>query len=184
MAVIQNEIHLNRIFKYDIVTYHKLGAAGILPRNTELIHGVVVYKMTISPIHRKAVHKLREILSSIFQNQYILFQESPITIQDSEPEPYLLVLEGSHDDFSDKHPQTAKLVIEISVSSLEDDLQKANLYALAKIPFYWILNIQDKKVEVFSEPSPSGYITQKTYSYEEKISVPFSDQKISLSEIV
>ena len=51
MNSILNEATLKRIFLYDIATYHKLGETGVLPRNTELIRGVLVSKMTISPIH-------------------------------------------------------------------------------------------------------------------------------------
>ena len=60
-------------------------ATGILPRNTELIHGIVVKKMTISPKHSKVVTKLGHILAQAISENRIVRQEKPITIGDSEP---------------------------------------------------------------------------------------------------
>ena len=49
MSAVLEKSYTEKAFRYDIETYHKLSATGILPRNTELIHGIVVNKMTISP---------------------------------------------------------------------------------------------------------------------------------------
>ena len=94
MSSVLTESRVKKIFQYDLDTYHKLGTIGILPRNTELIHGIVVRKMTISPKHRKVVNKLRDILSSAIPERFIVLQESPIKIADSEPEPDISLLEG------------------------------------------------------------------------------------------
>lgn len=93
----------DRILRYDIDTYHKMGELGLIPRNTELIYGVAVHKMTVSPIHSKTVNKLRNAVSKALSKGFIILQESPISIQNSEPEP----------DISVKIPHTE---IEISLN--------------------------------------------------------------------
>ena len=176
--------NVNRVFLYDIETYHRLGATGILPRNTELIHGVVVNKMTISPKHSKVVTKLGHILAKAFSEDFIVRQEKPITIEDSEPEPDISAVEGSYDDFGDKHPETAAFVVEVAVSSLEDDLYKADIYATANISTYWILGLQNNKIEVFQKPVNGKYTIRNTHGLEEKLSIPLTNKSISLAEII
>lgn len=178
------ESTLKRIFLYDIETYHKLGHTGVLPRNTELIHGVVVYKMTISPILRKIVNKLRDILSHVIPKDFAILQESPITIGNSEPEPDISVVKGSYDDFGDKHPETADFVIEVAYSSLDDDLNKASIYASAGIPCYWILDLQNKKIHVFKNPNRETYESHKILDSETSIAIPHTDKTTSLSELM
>jgi Uma2 family endonuclease len=54
------------------------------------------------------------------------------------------------------HPFAADvgLVIEVSGSSLPIDRgDKARIYARAGIPVYWVVNVVDKIVEVFTQPS-------------------------------
>ena len=173
-----------RILRYDIETYHKLGASGAIPRNTELIHGVIIHKMTISPIHRKIVNKLRNILEKVIPKGFIVLQESPISIKDSEPEPDISIVKGSYDDYGDEHPNTAELVIEVAYSSLEDDLEKANIYASANVTFYWILDIQNKKTHVFHTPKNNQYMVHTVFDSSIKIKIPHIEKEISLSEIL
>ena len=51
----------------------------------------------------------------------------------------------------------AALVAEVSVSSLDEDRAMADIYAAGGIPVYWIVNVDDGQVEVYSDPGPSGY---------------------------
>jgi Uma2 family endonuclease len=62
-----------------------------------------------------------------------------------ETEPDISAVEGTYDDFGDKHPATAAFVVEVALSSYEDDLYKANIYAKANIATYWILDIIKSK---------------------------------------
>lgn len=175
---------VDKIFRYDVETYHRLGAIGILPRNTELIHGVVVNKMTISPKHSKVVTKLGHILAKAFSEDFVIRQEKPITISDSEPEPDISAVEGTYDDFGDKHPETAAFVVEVALSSFEDDLYKAEIYASANISVYWILDLQNNKIEVFQNPVSGKYTLHTTHGLEEKLTIPLTSTSISLAEII
>jgi Uma2 family endonuclease len=64
---------------------------------------------------------------------------------------------GEKTDFRSRHPETAELVVEIAVSSLEIDRVKAAIYAEAGVREYWIVCPEEKRVEVYRQPSALGY---------------------------
>ena len=61
----------------------------------------------------------------------------------------------------------ALLVVEISDSSLRLDRLKAGIYAAAKIPEYWIVNVVDQTVEVYRKPERDSK-SKTGYAYGEK----------------
>lgn len=184
MTTVQAESRAERILRYDLHTYHRLGELGLIPRNTELIYGVVVHKMTVSPIHSKIVTKLASLLFKNLPDSFIVRQEKPISIKDSEPEPDLSVIKATYDDFGDRHPETAELVIEAAYSSLEDDLDKAFIYAGAGIPVYWIIDINNKKLHIFENPENGKYNIHTILEPNVKTEIPCTSKKISLEEII
>jgi len=125
---------------------------------TELLRGFVIEKMSKSPLHYKTIEGLREILTGQIQPGWVLRQEGPLTLADSEPEPDLAVVRGSAEDYWTAHPATAQLVIEVAVSSLEIDRLKALIYSEAAVQEYWIVCPETKQVEVYRQPSGAeGY---------------------------
>ncbi len=184
MTAVSLESRAERIFRYDLRTYHLMGELGLIPRNTELIYGVVVHKMTISPIHSKTVTKLANILSRNLPDSFIVRQEKPISINDSEPEPDISVIKGTYDDFGERHPETADLVIEAAYSSMEDDLEKASIYASADIPLYWIIDIKSKKLHIFEKPYKGKYSIHTVLESSIYVKIPFTSREICLDEIL
>ncbi len=77
----------------------------------------------------------------------------------SEPEPDVAVARGTIRDYEQRHPnaEDIALVVEVSDSSLEKDRLLAATYGAAEIPFYWIINIPDRQLEVFSSPVDGVY---------------------------
>jgi Uma2 family endonuclease len=75
---------------------------------------------------------------------------------DSMPEPDLAAVEVTR--FGEPHPQRAFLIIEVSETSLDEDrTDKAEVYASAGVPEYWVVNIPDRTTEVHTEPSRGAY---------------------------
>ena len=71
----------------------------------------------------------------------------------TEPEPDVAVIAGSIRDYTDAHPSTAALVIEVADTSLAyDRTTKASLYAKAGIAEYWIINLNNRQLEVYRSP--------------------------------
>jgi Uma2 family endonuclease len=83
----------------------------------------------------------------------------------SKPEPAHVVARGEIRDYNSRSPGPADvtLIVEIAFSSLAEDRMQADLYAAAGIPVYWIINLVDAQIEVYSGPSPSGYSSRVAF---------------------
>ncbi len=82
-------------------------------------------------------------------------------MQDSEPEPDVFIVRGQRRDFVQSHPapEDVALLAEVSDATLQQDqTRKKRIYARAGIPVYWIVNLPERQIEVYTEPlsaSPS-----------------------------
>src|SRR5687768_6437915 len=122
-SILDNAAVRNAALPISVEQYHRLGETGIIPQNTELLHGVIVEKMVKSPQHSWLVQRLADWLRSNLPSDCHLRQEQPLTFVDSEPEPDLAVVRGQPDDFRRQHPRTAEWVIEVAISSEDIDRQ-------------------------------------------------------------
>jgi Uma2 family endonuclease len=150
-----------RMLRLSVEEYHRWTEG----QATELLRGIVIKKMSKSPLHYATIEALREVLSGQIKPGWVLRQEGPLTFADSEPEPDLAIVRGTRSDYRLAHPVSAELVIEVAVSSFEIDLVKAHVYAEAGVPEYWIVCPEKKQVEVFRLPQGSeGYAEHLTVS--------------------
>ena len=146
------------VLRFTVGQYHRMGEAGILTENDrcELIDGLILEKPVINPPHAKSVRRLHRLLSAIFGgDDWVVGTQQPVTTRDSEPEPDAAVATGPEEKYDRRHPGPGEtvLVAEVSDSSLNYDRgEKLQLYARARIPVYWILNLQDRRVEVYTDP--------------------------------
>lgn len=152
-------------------SYHALCEIDSNLEKTELIQGVIIEKMTKSPEHNFFSNLLAEELHKIKPEGSILLIEKPISLLNSEPEPDIAIVSGSFYDFKFKNPETALLVVEIARSSISLDRVKKEIYASARIPEYWIVNLKNKEIEVYSEPREGKYEKSRVYSKESKINI-------------
>jgi Uma2 family endonuclease len=102
----------------------------------------------------------------------------------SEPQPDLAIIKGSEDDYTESHPNTALWVIEISNSTLNLDRKKINSYAKAGIPVYWIIDLVNNQIEVYSNLSQGQYLENKSYGAQDNVDLPVLDGEIMLSELL
>jgi Uma2 family endonuclease len=130
--------------------------------HTELLRGVIFKKLSKSPKHRAHGVRIYKILAAQISSEFQIFPEGPLTFSDSEPEPDVAVVRGTEAEFEDKHPGTAELVVEVAVTSLKLDRAKASIYAQAGVKEYWIVRPESRQVEVYRQPSLTGYREQLT----------------------
>ena len=149
--------------------YHMLGRAGIIADNTELLRGVIVEKMIKSPLHSWTVQFLADWLRAALGPGFVVRQEQPLTLADSEPEPDIAVVAGTADDFQSTHPSEARLVMEVAIATLELDREKATVYAAVGIPEFWLVLPEHRSVEVHTSPGPSGYACMARYHEQDVI---------------
>jgi Uma2 family endonuclease len=148
------------IVRFTVDQYHQLISAGALDDDAplELLEGWIVYTMGHNPVHDVVVKLVTIMLDRALSDRWHTRVQSAITTSDSEPLPDVAVVAGSVRDYTNRHPgpPDIALLVEVSDSSLNRDRnEKAPLYARAGIAQYWIVNLQESVVEVYSEPAGS-----------------------------
>ena len=153
VAAIPNDL----ILRLRIEQYHAIIQAGILTDDdsVELLEGWLVFKMPKNPPHRATTHLLRTALENILPAGWYVDSQEPITLSNSEPEPDIVVVRGDTRQYLDRHPgaEDIALIIEVSDTTLQRDRTvKKRIYARAGISIYWIVNLVEEQVEVYSQP--------------------------------
>jgi Uma2 family endonuclease len=149
------------IWRLTVRQYHQMLRLGILSEDdpVELLDGWLVTRMPRNPSHRAATLLVRRALERAVPQGWYVDAQEPITLETSEPEPDVVVVRGDTRQYLDRHPGPGDLalVVEVADSSLERDRTlKRRLYAGAGIPIYWILNLLDRELEVYSAPNGSA----------------------------
>ena len=152
-----------KIMPLSVAAYHKLGEAGLIPKNTELLYGFVYTKMSKSPLHSFLLQFLQEALAGVLPARRFLRTEQPITCGDSEPEPDPAVVAGCKEDFRNDHPHTAELVIEVSITSHDYDRSKLRAYAAAGVKECWLVLGPEKQIEVYRQPKNGQFTGQSVH---------------------
>ena len=141
-----------------VADYHAMIRAGIFAADdrVELLEGWLVPKMSKSPRHSYARGMLGDLLRTVIGSGWFVDAYGPVTTDDSEPEPDLAVVRGEYADYLASHPGTADagLLVEVADSTLSHDRgMKRRIYARAGFPVYWIVNLVDEIIEVYTLPS-------------------------------
>ena len=145
------------VHRFTVDEYHKLAEIGVLAENdrVELIHGWLVAKKTLNPPHNYAVTGLMELLQAFAITNSTIRVQQPVTTADSEPEPDVVLAAGTNATFKARNPKPSDVLLVAEVTDLsprEDQTTKLELYAGAKVAVYWIVNLVDRRVEVYTQP--------------------------------
>ena len=136
--------------------------------HSELIRGIIVEKEMKTPLHDKLVDIAAEYLRRAVHGTWWVRQEASMRLADSMPEPDVSAVAGTRGDYDDK-PTTAGLIVEVAVTSLAADREKAALYAEAGVGGYWIVLAEAGMVEVYRRLDGGTYREQRTYGRGEVI---------------
>ncbi|HRO59549.1 MAG TPA: Uma2 family endonuclease [Burkholderiaceae bacterium] len=172
--------------KLTITQYRQMGERGILPpgERVELIDGEIIRMAPIGPPHAGILNRLlNDRLASLCKGKAVISAQHPVEVDDyNEPQPDLCLLRWRDNYYIDRHPAPADvlLLIEISDSSLRYDRSvKRALYARAGLPRYWIVDVNDRSVIVFSEPSPDGYRNEQRHREGERLPLGGPDSPLA-----
>lgn len=138
--------------------YHALNETGFFQyQRVQLIGGEIVLESPMKPPHALCIRLATKALEKVFNEGFDIRVQLPLDLnQVSEPHPDLAIVAGSPRDYYEQHPRFAKLVIEVSETTLEEDTHtKASLYAAASIADYWVIDVTGR-VLVFREPHPEA----------------------------
>jgi len=146
-----------RTHRFTVQQYDRMVALGLLtPEDrVELLEGWIIDKMPQDPPHAIATELTRAVLQVVLPPDWWVRDQKPIAIPDSRPEPDLAVVRGPIRRHQNQHPGPADiaLVVEVADSTLDDDRErKGRIYARARIPVYWILNLPGHVLEVYTQP--------------------------------
>jgi Uma2 family endonuclease len=175
------------VWRLTVSQYHQMLQAGILKEGDpiELLEGCLVQQMTEHPRHSLSTDLVREQLEATIPAKWHVRSPHPITTGDSEPEPDATVVRGKRRDYRNRHPagKDVGLMVEVADSSLELDRgTKQRIYARARIPVYWIVNLLDRQVEVHTDPTgPSArprYRKRKIFGGNDEVPVVLDGREV------
>jgi Uma2 family endonuclease len=172
------------LYRWTLEQYEAMVDAGFFHEHDRLhlINGYLVAKMTQNDAHCTADDLCGAELRRVIPPGWYVRAAKPIRIpsQQSKPEPDRCVVRGTIRDYSRRSPEPAQiaLVVEISDSSLGEDRKRASVYAGGGIPLYWIVNLVDRQVEVYTGPSPGGYASRVDFKPGQQVSVVVDGREV------
>lgn len=174
------------VHRFSVDQYENMALIGFLTAEdrVELLEGVIVDKMTQNPPHNVAIDLVRDALQDLLPKGWRLREQKAIRLKKSEPEPDLAVVRGPVTRYAKRHPVASDVAasIEVSDSSLSDDRErKGRIYARAGIPVYWIVNLVNRQVEVYTEPKGGrkpSYQECQNYGPGESIPVTIAGKQV------
>ena len=166
--------------RYTIREYRELGRTGLFhDKKTMLIHGELYVMGMPKPPHDFALSAVYEFLRSACPpGHYVRNQQGFDIGTDSDPGPDLAIVPGGIRDYATKTPAVAVLVVEVAYTTLAiDTTEKAELYATAGVPEYWVIDLEHRQLIVFRDPQPlptglgaTAYRTHFTFGPAESVS--------------
>jgi Uma2 family endonuclease len=152
--------------RFSVKEYHQLINMGILTEddNLELLEGYLVQKMTRNPPHDAAIQKGSKRLYRYLPTGWDIRVQCAVTFSESEPEPDFAIVRGDETSYLSRHPVATDIgsLIEVSDSTLDSDREdKGRIYARASVSCYWIVNLIDRIIEVYT--APSGPVQSPAY---------------------
>jgi hypothetical protein len=175
-------------YRLDVARYERMCEMGILGPDDKvyLWKGRLVSKMTKHPPHAVATTRLNTKLVRMVPDEYVVRTDQPVALAvDSMPEPDFAIVRGRAHEAERRHPAANELamIAEVSDSSLLiDRREKLVEYALANIPIYWIVNIPDNCLEVYTDPTGPGdsptYATKMTHGIDAEVSLVVDGREV------
>jgi Uma2 family endonuclease len=150
-----------QISQVSVAQYHRFPERNENGRPTELIRGIIIEKMSKSPLHASISDLLCDLLTPQLPEGFVIRRDNPLTFADSEPEPDVAIVRGTRREFLNAHPTTAALVIEVAVSSAALDRENASLFAEAGVEEYWIVLPRERQIEVYRAPNEGSYAERR-----------------------
>jgi Uma2 family endonuclease len=158
------------VHRFTIEEYERLTKSGFFnpADRSELIDGWLVDKGAHNPQHAGAVDVANDALAVLLSTGWTTRSQLPVRLPgDNMPEPDVAVVPAPKQQYMSRHPteKDVALVVEVSDTSLDEDRRlKLRQYAKARIAVYWIINLVDRCVEVYTQPRRSKTPTYKAHT--------------------
>lgn len=175
-------------YKWTIKQWHRIVETGVLAgQNVELLAGEIIEMSPEGIPHSFCNQSAAEYLRNLFKGLAIVNERYPITLDNSEPQPDIAVVELPREIYSQHHPYPENIyyLIEISNSTLQIDLNtKAAIYSRNGIQEYWIVDLVNQKLIVHTFPDGESYQQIREYQKGDIYSKAFPNLPISVEKIL
>jgi Uma2 family endonuclease len=151
--------------QFSVDEYHAMVAKGMIAPDArvELLEGIVVDMAPIGPFHVGVTAALSRFLTLSGGDQWLVLTQMPLRLSaDTELLPDIMLVPLNEEEFKTRlaSPADVLLLIEVSDTTVRyDRLRKLPMYAEAGIKEVWIVNLDDRFVEVHRDPSGGQYRT-------------------------
>jgi Uma2 family endonuclease len=178
---------------WTVQEYHQMSDLGILDpsKRSELIAGQIILMTSKGTPHVLTLRLLATAIENALGDRSAVFvsTQDPIRLDNfSEPEPDLVIVKGTILDYAKHHPvpEDIYLVVEVADSTLKQDCEiKDKLYARSSIAEYWVIDIKNRQVRIFRDPTPMGYGSQLILTETHSVSpLAFPEIMLSIASIL
>ena len=182
-------------YRWTLAEYRELGKTNLFhDRKTMLLDGEL-YVMTFpNPPHNTALGLTDDYLRKAFPTGHHVRNQMALDVNTrNDPGPDLAVVPGSIRDYANRQATTAVLVVEVADSSLFlDTTVKAELYATAGVPEYWVIDLENRKLLVFRDPvqlpkdlGATAYRTRRSFGPDDTVApLTAPDAGVKVSDLI
>ncbi len=177
--------------KFTVEDYHRFIELGIFKpeERLELWEGEFVEMSPIGKRHAGTVSALSDILKDFLGKRALIWSQNPIVLNDfSEPQPDVTLLKR-RDDFYRTISATANdvlLAMEVADSTVKYDRDiKFPKYAANGIPEAWLIDLENDRIEIHTQPTQNGYrLVKILHRGDLAESTVFAEIKIAVDDIL
>lgn len=170
----------------------RLEELGFLDYRYELINGVIIRKMPQNKRHAYCVTRALKWAMNRFDTDCLQSQSSlRVAAEDNrvnKPEPDVALLNKPLLDVTGDQPapEDIRLAIEVADTTKNMDLgTKAQLYARAGVPEYWVISVDERKVYIHRNPRPNGEYDRTEATDTDTIAPAFApDATIAVADLL
>lgn len=177
--------------RFTVDEYYRMAEAGILDEDdrVELIDGQILVMEPISSEHGGHTRVLTHLFMPLVGDRAIISIQSPIQIDRfNHPQPDVVLCRPRDDFYKRSHPAPSDILLLIEVawtSAARDRRLKIPLYGRAGILEFWLIDIPNRTLEVYTSPSDDGYDRVARLRAGETVRpVAFGDLEIRIEDVV
>ncbi len=170
--------------RLSVAQFVRMGETGILEEDPriELIDGQMVRKPVENPPHADILYELALFIGRLHGDAWTCRSQNQVNLDTTAPAPDIAILRGPRAVYRVRHAGPADIVFvaEVSASTIAfDRTAKLRMYARNGIPVYWIVNVSERRIEVYTRPVGEAYQDRIDYTAGQTVPVVLDGQTVA-----
>ena len=171
------------VWRLSVERYHAMMSSGLITEEdrVELLDGLLVEIPPMNPPHAVIRNRVYRLLNSLPLTDFYVRSQQPITTETSEPLPDVMIIRGDDGRYLTRHPSPDEVPLFVAVSDstlLRDQREKKRIYSSAGVAVYWIINIPESQLEIYSIPEGETYRRIDIYFADDMLPVVIEGEEI------